>query len=94
MSSSEAAPENGAGSDKTVAAALKGVEVERIVGPAKEDFIKLGSLWQEGPAVVHFLRRFGCRMCRGGALEMSQAIPHLMKAGVRVAAIGTVPAFG
>ncbi|CAI5493174.1 unnamed protein product [Closterium sp. Naga37s-1] len=44
--------------------------------------------WESQPVVIHFLRRFGCRICRGGAMEMSRAIPHLHNAGVRVVAIG------
>ncbi|CAI7931757.1 unnamed protein product [Closterium sp. NIES-54] len=71
-----------------IASALKDVPVERIVGPGNDEVVKIGSFWESQPVVIHFLRRFGCRICRGGAMEMSRAIPHLHNAGVRVVAIG------
>ncbi|CAI5458655.1 unnamed protein product, partial [Closterium sp. Yama58-4] len=71
-----------------IASALKDVPVERIVGPGNAEVVKIGSFWETQPVVIHFLRRFGCRICRGGAMNMSRAIPHLHKAGVRVVAIG------
>ncbi|CAI7813335.1 unnamed protein product [Closterium sp. NIES-54] len=73
-----------------IASALKDVPVERIVGPGNDEVVKIGSFWESQPVVIHFLRRFGCRICRGGAMEMSRAIPHLHNAGVRVVAIGRV----
>ncbi|CAI5486573.1 unnamed protein product, partial [Closterium sp. Naga37s-1] len=71
-----------------IAFALKDVSVERIVGPGNDEVVKIGSFWESQPVVIHFLRRFGCRICRGGAMDMSRAIPHLHNAGVRVVAIG------
>ncbi|GJP31769.1 hypothetical protein CLOM_g14977 [Closterium sp. NIES-68] len=85
--SNPAAHAGDAGSMK-IASALKDVPVERIVGPGSDEVVKIGSFWQTQPVLIHFLRRFGCRICRGGAMDMSRAIPHLQKAGVRVVAIG------
>ena len=40
------------------------------------------------PAFVHLMRRFGCRLCRGSAMELSRALPHLKAKGVRCIAVG------
>jgi hypothetical protein len=41
-------------------------------------------------AVVHILRRFGCKLCRGNALELQKIASILETNNVRIIAIGMV----
>jgi hypothetical protein len=40
------------------------------------------------PVIVHVLRRFGCQLCRGGAVEMGKIFPQLEASGVRIVGVG------
>ncbi|KAL3675886.1 hypothetical protein R1sor_025834 [Riccia sorocarpa] len=73
---------------KSVAEVIGDVEVEKISGPSDAQSIKIGSVWQDQGAVVHFFRRFGCRLCRGHAQELWQIVPTLEENGFRVVSIG------
>ncbi|KAM9361228.1 prostamide/prostaglandin F synthase [Symphorus nematophorus] len=50
--------------------------------------VELGSLWQDQPAVLFFLRRFGCQICRWMAAEISKLEPDLTANGVALVGIG------
>ncbi|XP_076616931.1 prostamide/prostaglandin F synthase [Chaetodon auriga] len=50
--------------------------------------VELQSLWQDRPAVLFFLRRFGCQVCRWMASEISKLEPDLTTNGVALAGIG------
>ncbi|XP_061744644.1 prostamide/prostaglandin F synthase [Nerophis ophidion] len=50
--------------------------------------VELQSLWQDQPAVVFFLRRFGCQVCRWMAAEISKLEPDLRAGGVALVAVG------
>eukprot|EP00045_Choanoeca_perplexa_P006112 m.51949 g.51949 ORF g.51949 m.51949 type:complete len:434 (+) comp13468_c0_seq1:33-1334(+) len=52
------------------------------------EYVTVASLWQEQPVVIGFFRRFGCRLCRWGALQLSRLKPLLDAANVRLIAIG------
>lgn len=73
---------------RVVADAIGALEVEKVVGPTDLVNVPLSSFWSEQPVVIHVLRRFGCQLCRGGAVEMSKIIPQLEAHGVRVVGIG------
>ncbi|BBN18926.1 prostamide/prostaglandin F2alpha synthase [Marchantia polymorpha subsp. ruderalis] len=73
---------------KSVAEVIGDIEVEKITGPSDAQALKIGSFWQDQGVVVHFLRRFGCRLCRGYAQELYQIVPTLEASGWRVVAIG------
>ncbi|CAK9233576.1 unnamed protein product [Sphagnum troendelagicum] len=72
----------------TVAKTIGDVEVERIVGPGDAKNVKLSSFWQDQPVIVHVLRRFGCQLCRGAAVEMGKIFPQLEASGVRIVGVG------
>ncbi|XP_070815290.1 prostamide/prostaglandin F synthase [Chaetodon trifascialis] len=50
--------------------------------------VELQSLWQDRPAVLFFLRRFGCQVCRWMASEISKLEPDLTASGVALVGIG------
>jgi peroxiredoxin len=50
--------------------------------------VRLGELWQAHPAVIVWLRHYGCVFCREQALEMRGALPEIEKAGARLVFIG------
>eukprot|EP00249_Psilotum_nudum_P037018 c9304_g1_i1 orf=344-985(-) len=72
----------------TVANAIKDIEVEKIQGPSESELVKVGSFWENQTAVVHILRRFGCRLCRANALELQKIVPILEANNIRVVAVG------
>ncbi|XP_037108619.1 prostamide/prostaglandin F synthase [Syngnathus acus] len=50
--------------------------------------VELQSLWQDRSAVLFFLRRFGCQVCRWTAAEISKLEPDLSANGVALVGIG------
>ncbi|XP_074529327.1 prostamide/prostaglandin F synthase [Halichoeres trimaculatus] len=50
--------------------------------------VELQSLWQDQPAVLFFLRRFGCQVCRWMASEVSKLEPDLRASGVALVGVG------
>jgi peroxiredoxin len=50
--------------------------------------IRLGSLWAARPAVVIFLRHYGCIFCREHVAQLSEHEEALRTKGVALAAIG------
>eukprot|EP00246_Nothoceros_aenigmaticus_P002110 TRINITY_DN1288_c0_g1_i3.p1 TRINITY_DN1288_c0_g1~~TRINITY_DN1288_c0_g1_i3.p1 ORF type:complete len:110 (+),score=12.94 TRINITY_DN1288_c0_g1_i3:217-546(+) len=73
-----------------ISKALGDINLERIRGPGDEKFVSLGSLWKEQTAVIYVLRRFGCRLCRANAAELSKTVlPILEENKIRVVAVGT-----
>eukprot|EP00243_Klebsormidium_subtile_P001928 TRINITY_DN13651_c0_g1_i2.p1 TRINITY_DN13651_c0_g1~~TRINITY_DN13651_c0_g1_i2.p1 ORF type:complete len:223 (-),score=54.24 TRINITY_DN13651_c0_g1_i2:346-1014(-) len=75
--------------DKTkIAKAIGAIQIEKVVGPGTEQTVAYQSFWDGQPAFIHLMRRFGCRLCRGGAMELNRAIPHLKAMGIRCIAVG------
>jgi peroxiredoxin len=50
--------------------------------------IRLRDLWREGPAVLVWLRQFGCPFCRAYAVELDRARSRFTDAGARLVLIG------
>ncbi|XP_034565547.1 prostamide/prostaglandin F synthase [Notolabrus celidotus] len=50
--------------------------------------VEMQSLWQYQPAVLFFLRRFGCQVCRWMASEVSKLEPDLRASGVALVGVG------
>ncbi|XP_056129685.1 prostamide/prostaglandin F synthase [Lampris incognitus] len=50
--------------------------------------VELRSLWSDQPAVLFFLRRFGCQVCRWTASEISKLEPDLRANGVALVGVG------
>lgn len=50
--------------------------------------VELQSLWKDQPAVLFFLRRFGCQVCRWIAAEISKLEADLRASGVALVGIG------
>lgn len=72
----------------TVADAIKDIELEMVQGPSESKLVKVGSLWEDQTAVIHILRRFGCKLCRANALELQKIVPTLDSNNVRIVAVG------
>jgi peroxiredoxin len=49
---------------------------------------RIGDLWRDGPAVVVWLRQFGCPFCRAYSVELNRARRAFEQAGARLALIG------
>lgn len=68
------------------------MEVQLIVRRAELMFssqpVELGSLWRDQTAVILFLRRFGCQICRWTAVEVSKLEQDLRENGVALIGIG------
>ncbi|KAI5622936.1 prostamide/prostaglandin F synthase, partial [Silurus asotus] len=50
--------------------------------------VELGSLWRDQTAVIFFLRRFGCQICRWAAVEVSKLEGSLRANDVALVGIG------
>lgn len=50
--------------------------------------VRLRDLWRDGPAVIVWLRQFGCPFCRTYAVELSRGRDRFMVAGTRLVLIG------
>lgn len=50
--------------------------------------IRLGDVWRDGPAVLVWLRQFGCPFCRAYSVELNRARVRFEQAGARVVLIG------
>lgn len=50
---------------------------------------RLGDLWREKPAILVFLRHFGCLHCREHAVQLAQRHDEVRRQGGEVVAIGT-----
>lgn len=50
--------------------------------------VELGSLWRDQAAVIFFLRRFGCQICRWTAVEVSKLEKDLRENSVALVGIG------
>lgn len=68
----------------TLASALAGVTLPDPDGT----LLRLGELWDSGPAVVVFLRHYGCIFCREHVAQLRDHEDAFRDAGARVAAIG------
>ncbi|XP_017539135.1 prostamide/prostaglandin F synthase [Pygocentrus nattereri] len=55
---------------------------------ASGENVELGSLWQDRTAVIFFLRRFGCQVCRWTAAEVSKLEKDLKTNGVALIGVG------
>ncbi|KAM9410042.1 prostamide/prostaglandin F synthase [Pholidichthys leucotaenia] len=52
------------------------------------EMVELQTLWKDQPAVMFFLRRFGCQVCRWMASEISKLEPDLKASGVALVGVG------
>ncbi|MBI3751332.1 MAG: AhpC/TSA family protein [Chloroflexi bacterium] len=50
--------------------------------------VRLRDLWRDGPAIIVWLRQFGCPFCRAHAVELNRARSRFSDAGARVVLIG------
>jgi len=50
--------------------------------------VRLRDLWREGPAVIVWLRQFGCPFCRAYAVELNRERRRFAEAGARLVLIG------
>jgi peroxiredoxin len=50
--------------------------------------VRLRDLWRDGPAVIVWLRQFGCPFCRAYAVELNRASARFTEAGARLVLIG------
>jgi hypothetical protein len=51
--------------------------------------VTLGTLWEEGPCALVFLRHFGCPACGENVAELLPRLAELRALGVRVALVGS-----
>uniref|UniRef100_A0A914A044 Prostamide/prostaglandin F synthase n=1 Tax=Patiria miniata TaxID=46514 RepID=A0A914A044_PATMI len=52
------------------------------------EMVAVGSFWKTQTCVIHFMRRFGCPLCRLGARELSTLKPQLDAHNIRLIGIG------
>ena len=50
--------------------------------------VRFGELWRDRPAVLVFLRHYGCVFCRAHAVQLHHARNRFEEAGARLAVIG------
>jgi peroxiredoxin len=50
--------------------------------------VRLGDVWQDRPAVLAFLRHYGCVFCRDQAVQLHKLRDDFEEAGVRLVVIG------
>lgn len=50
--------------------------------------VRLRDVWRDGPAVIVWLRQFGCPFCRAYAVELNRAQARFTEAGARLVLIG------
>ncbi|XP_067094491.1 prostamide/prostaglandin F synthase [Osmerus mordax] len=67
---------------------LSKVGANLLKSAASGESVALQSLWCEKPAILFFLRRFGCQVCRWTAAEVSKLEPDLKASGVALVGIG------
>jgi len=53
-----------------------------------ESPVRLRDLWADGPAVIVWLRQFGCPFCRAYAVQLNRARGRFQEAGARLVLIG------
>jgi len=63
----------------------------KLLSPDNGQEVSFGSFWSGGKAVVFFMRRFGCVLCRHTAFKLSKLAPQLAEHNVRLVAIGPEP---
>lgn len=60
-----------------------------VVLPDQEgNEVRLGELWRDRPAVLVWLRQFGCPFCRAYSVELNKARADFERAGARLVLIG------
>eukprot|EP00270_Netrium_digitus_P010307 TRINITY_DN3194_c0_g1_i1.p1 TRINITY_DN3194_c0_g1~~TRINITY_DN3194_c0_g1_i1.p1 ORF type:complete len:329 (+),score=54.75 TRINITY_DN3194_c0_g1_i1:140-988(+) len=70
--------------DTDVDGLLNGIEVLAMNG----DAVTVTSIWANNPAVVAWVRHFGCPLCRRRAALLAERKEEMDRAGVRLAVIG------
>jgi peroxiredoxin len=50
--------------------------------------VRLGDLWREQPAVIAFLRHFGCVFCRAQAVQLHHARERFAASGAQLVLVG------
>jgi peroxiredoxin len=64
-------------------------ELADVVLPDHETrAVRLGDLWRNGPAVIVWLRQFGCPFCRAYAVQLNRARGRFDDAGASLVLIG------
>jgi peroxiredoxin len=61
---------------------------ELVVQDHRGDDVRLGDLWREQPAVVAFLRHFGCVFCRAQAVQLHHNRERFAASGARLVLVG------
>ncbi len=59
-----------------------------VLDDAAGEPVRLGDLWRDQPAVLIFLRHYGCVFCRDHAVQVHRARHRFAAAGARLVAIG------
>lgn len=69
-----------------------GVDIPRLAAAPLLDEagieVDAGALWAEKPAIVVFVRHFGCMFCRAQAAALQEAEPAISSAGGHLAVVG------
>jgi peroxiredoxin len=73
------------GNNEQVDARLAAVELKDAQG----NTVRLGDMWARQPAVVVWVRHFGCTLCREQASEVRARIPDIRSAGAAVVIVGS-----
>lgn len=50
--------------------------------------VRFRDLWRDGPAVIVWLRQFGCPFCRAYAVQLNRSQPRFAAAGARLILVG------
>jgi peroxiredoxin len=50
--------------------------------------VRFRDLWRDGPAVIVWLRQFGCPFCRAYSVQLNRASSHFAAAGARLTLVG------
>ena len=52
------------------------------------DSVRLGSLWEQRPALLFLVRHFGCQFCRAQLADLRKVVPAIEEHGVQPVVIG------
>eukprot|EP01147_Barroeca_monosierra_P010663 gene10663-7804_t len=68
--------------------ALRDIEHLEVQDAFTGEYIPLHQIWSEKTVVLGFFRRFGCKLCRYAAVQLSTLQGFLDAAGARLVAVG------
>lgn len=66
---------------------LSDLAEQRVLDPAGRE-VRLGGEWESRPAVVVWLRHFGCLLCREQAADFRARLPEIEALGARLVLVG------